>query len=207
MLVLVVGPLLLGLTGLYRTQRVSVGGLPKAARPWDWKLTIASALLYALAFNLTFFIQELFLVVPKALTPRLLPILFHNNHTWAGENPLASLLQGTGALAIFITGLICALLLKQCPARSIGARLFLIWMAYNGFMQSLPQVVIGSVEPQNDFGMAMDYLHFGVAAKTAAALAALIALAIAALTLRGPLLSVAQDMDDVRDNRTRTGYM
>jgi hypothetical protein len=207
LLVWVVGPLLLGLTGLYRMQRIPVGGLPKAARPWDWKLSIASALLYALAFNLTFFIQELFLVVPKAFTPGLLPILFHNNHTWAGENPLASLLQGTGALTIFITGLSCALLLKQRPARSIGVRLFLIWMAYNGFMQSLPQVVIGSVEPQNDVGMAMDYLHFGVAAKMAAALVALIAIAIAALTLRGPLLSVAQDVDDVRVNRTRTGFM
>ncbi len=36
---------------------------------WDWKLTLASALLYALAFNLVFFVQELFLVLPKALTP------------------------------------------------------------------------------------------------------------------------------------------
>jgi hypothetical protein len=56
-------------------------------------------LLYTLAFNLTFFIQELFLVVPKALTPGLRPTLFHNNHLWQGEHPLASLFQGTGALA------------------------------------------------------------------------------------------------------------
>jgi hypothetical protein len=34
---------------------------------------IGSTLLYTLAFNLTFFIQELFLVVPKALTPGLRP--------------------------------------------------------------------------------------------------------------------------------------
>ncbi len=155
LLVLVVGPLLLGLVGLFRTRRTSAGEAPQLARPWDWKLTIASALLYALAFNLTFIIQELFLVIPKALTPGLLPILFHNNHTWAGENPLARLFQGTGALAIFVTGLICALVLRHRPARSAGWRLFLIWMAYNGFLQSLPQVVIGAVEPENDVGMAM----------------------------------------------------
>ncbi len=37
--------------------------------PWNWKLTVASALLYTLAFNSIFFTQELFLVLPKALTP------------------------------------------------------------------------------------------------------------------------------------------
>jgi hypothetical protein len=102
-LVLVAGPLLLGLTGLICARRAPAEA-PEPARPWTWKLTINSALLYALAFNLTFFIQELFLVLPKALTPGLHPTLFHNNHSWQGDNPLASLFQGTGALAIFLTG-------------------------------------------------------------------------------------------------------
>ena len=207
LLVLVVGPLLLGLVGLIRAHRTSVGEAWTAARPWNWKLTIASALLYALAFNLTFFIQELFLVIPKALTPGLRPILFHNNHTWAGENPLASLFQGTGALAILVTGLLCALLLKYRPARSNAARLFLIWMVYNGFLQSLPQVIIGSVEPENDVGMAMDYLHFSVAAKTAAALVALLAIAAAALSLRAPLLSLEENVGDIGNGRARTAFM
>src|SRR5450432_3248120 len=160
LLVLVIGPLLLGLMGISRVRRASVGEISGLADHWNWKLTIASALLYALAFNLTFIVQELFLVIPKALIPGLRPILFHNNHTWTGENPLASLFQGTGALAIFVTGLLCALLLRRRPPRSVGVRLFLIWMTYNGFLQSLPQVVIGSVEPENDVGMAMNYLHF-----------------------------------------------
>ena len=125
---------------------------------WNWRLSINSALLYALAFNLIFFIQELFLVLPKALTPGLRPTLFHNNHSWQGENPLASLFQGTSALAIFLTAVACALLLRRRPDRSVALRLFLIWMAYNGFFQSLPQVVIGAINPQNDVGMAMDYL-------------------------------------------------
>src|SRR5882757_9007009 len=206
LLVLVAWPLSLGLTGLIRARRTSGEG-SKLTRRWDWKLSIASALLYALAFNLTFLIQELFLVIPKAFTPGLLPILYHNNHTWAGENPLASLFQGTGALATFVTGLICALLLKHRPARSAGFRLFLIWMAYNGFLQSLPQVVIGFVEPENDVGMAMDYLHFSMAAKTAAALVALIAIAAAALSLRGPFLSLAENMGDIGSRRTRTAFM
>jgi hypothetical protein len=207
LLVLVVGPALLGVRGLSSARRTSGGAVPEPALSWDWRLAITSALLYALAFNLIFFIQELFLVLPKALTPGLRPILFHNNHRWEGQNPLASLFQGTGALAIFVTGLICAYLLKRRVARSSSVRLFLIWMAYNGFMQSLPQVVIGSVEPENDVGMAMDYFHLGVAAKTAAALVALSAIPGVALSLRGSLLSLAKNGADIASSRARTSFM
>jgi hypothetical protein len=145
--------------------------------------------------------------LPKAFTPGLRPTLFHNNHRWDGENPLASLLQGTGALAILIAGLICAFLLKRRAGRSSAARLFLVWMTCNGFLQSLPQVVIGSVEPRNDVGMAMDYLRLGGPAKTAAALAALIAIAAAALWLRGPLLSLAENAGDIASGRTRARFI
>jgi hypothetical protein len=141
-----------------------------------WRLAISSTLLYTLAFNLTFFIQELFLVVPKALTPGLRPTLFHNNHTWQGAHPLASLFQGTGAFATFITALVCMLLLRTDRVRSTTLRLFLIWMAFSGFFQALPQVVIGAFVPANDVGMAMDYFHMTSAAKTIAACAALAAM-------------------------------
>jgi hypothetical protein len=207
LLVLVVAPLLLGLTGLKRPAPTPVVAVAEAALPWDWKLTIASALLYALAFNLIFFIQEFSLVLPKALTPGLRPILFHNNHRWEGENPLASLFQGAGVLAIFVTGLICAYLLKRRAGRSSSVQLFLIWMAYNGFLQSLPQVVIGSVEPENDVGMAMDYFHLGVAAKTVAAVVALISIPVVALSLRGTLLSLARNPAAIGSVRARTTFM
>jgi hypothetical protein len=197
LLVLVVGPLLLGLRGVRSGRQSSGAGVAEGA-PWDWKLSIFSSLLYALAFNLIFFVQEFFLVLPKALTPGLKPILYHNNHTWTGESPLAGLFQGTGALAIFVIGVVCILVLHRRPPRSVGARLFLIWMAYNGFMQSLPQVVIGSVEPENDVGMAMDYLHLGLAVKMLAALVALLVIPVVALSLRRPLLSAAGNPAAVR---------
>lgn len=46
-----------------------------------WALVVNSAVLYALAYNLTFLLQELSLVVPKAICG-LKPILYHNNHRW-----------------------------------------------------------------------------------------------------------------------------
>ena len=141
-----------------------------------WRLVTGSALLYTLAFNLTFFIQELFLVVPKALTPGLRPTLFHNNHLWQGEHPLASLFQGTGALAIFTSAIVCMFLLRGSRIRSTTVRLFLVWMAFSGFFQALPQVVFGAFIAGNDVGMAMNYLHMSQTAKMTAALVAVAAL-------------------------------
>jgi hypothetical protein len=206
-LALLVAPLLLGLRGLLATRRAPPGAEGGPAAPWNWRLTITSARLYALAFNLIFFTQELFLVLPKALTPGLHPILFHNNHTWAGDNPLANLLQGTGALAILATGVGCVLILRRMRTSSATVRLLLVWVAYNGFFQSLPQVVIGAVEPQNDVGMAMDYLGLGTGAKLVAAFAALAVMPAVALWLRRPLLSLAADPADIADSGARSRFV
>jgi hypothetical protein len=183
------GPLLFGLAGVMRAWRERA---PAAvAGRWDWRLTTHSALLYTLAFNIVFFIQELFLVVPKALTPGLRPTLYHNNHRWAGDHPLEALFQGTGAVAIFLAGLIFALLVRRGAGGTPAMRLFFIWMAYHGLFQSLPQIVVGAIVPENDFGMAMDYLALSPAAKTVAALAALTAIVAVGLWLVRPLLALA----------------
>jgi hypothetical protein len=205
-LVFAAGPLLLAARGLISARRAPANSVSEPAKPWNWKLTLNSALLYALAFNLTFFIQEFFLVLPKALTPGLRPILFHNNHTWQGDSPLANLYQGTGALAIFLSAILCALLLRRGP-RSGSVRLFLIWMTYNGFFQSLPQVVIGAIIPQNDVGMAMNYLGLSASAKTAAALTAIAMMPLVALALVGPLFSLADETGWLTDSPLRRRFM
>jgi hypothetical protein len=204
-LVLGAGPLLLGLAGLISARRGTAEAAP--AKRWNWKLTVTSALLYTLAFNSIFFIQELFLVLPKALTPGLRPTLFHNNHTWEGDNPLASLFQGTGALATFLTATVCGLLLRRGWGRSATIRLFLIWMTYNGFLQSLPQVVVGAINPGNDVGMAMDYFGLSALAKTGAALVALAAIPAIGLWLARPLLSLAEEPADVAGAGARTRFV
>jgi hypothetical protein len=120
---------------------------------------------------------------------------------------MAGLFQGTGALANFVLGGVFVLWFRLRPPGSIVARLFLIWMAYNGFLQSLPQVVVGSLEPANDVGMAMDYFHWSAAAKMVAALLALFGIAVVALSLRGPLLDLAQSRDDIANGRARTRFV
>lgn len=202
------GPLLLGLAGLW-WGRASPAALGSAAAPqWDKRLTAQSAILYALAFNLVFFIQELFLVLPKALTPGLRPTLYHNNHHWEGDHPLAALFQGTGALAIFVTGLAFTLLLRNLRAEgSTALRLFLIWMAYHGLFQSLPQVVVGAISPDNDVGMAMDYLAMSATAKTIAALVALTSMVAAGLWLTRPLLGLAANESRIAGAASRARFI
>ncbi len=177
------------------------------ATPWDWRLTAASALLHVLAFNLTFFLQELFLVLPKAFTPGLSPTLFHNNHTWDGDHPLAHLFQGTGAAAVVLSGVVCAVLLRRGAGGTTTRRLFLIWMAFNGFFQALPQVVIGALSPRSDVGMAMTWLGFGTGVKTGAAIAALIVIPLVAWRLMRPVLELAPDPAHIAGGWARTRFV
>ena len=202
-LVAIIGPLLLGLAGVRNARRE-----PScvAATPWDWKLTIRSTLLYVLAFNLTFFIQELFLVLPKAFTPGLRPTLFHNNHQWEGTHPLASLFQGTGALATVLTSAGCLWWLKRASGTSGNARLLLIWMAYCGIFMALPQVAIGALSTGSDLGMAMTYLQLGNTTKLVAARVALGAMAPTPLLLSGPLLALADRPDRIATPEARTRF-
>jgi hypothetical protein len=185
-LTVVVGPSALGLAGA-RSARHAKAGPPSAGR---WRLVAASALLYVLAFNLTFFLQELALVLPKALTPGLHPVLYHNNHRWEGTNPLAGLFQGTGALATLAVGLVCLWRLRRPRRRASGTRLFLFWMAYCGCFMALPQVVIGALSAGSDVGMAMAYLQLGEAARIGAGLVALGLMPLVALSLCRPALEL-----------------
>jgi hypothetical protein len=200
------GPLLLGLAGFWLGR--GSGAAPPGRPRWDWRLTALSAILYALAFNLIFFIQELFLVLPKALTPGLRPTLFHNNHDWQGDHPLASLFQGTGALAIFTTGLVFFVLVQRRRADGSAARrLFLIWMAYHGFFESLPQVVIGAMSARSDVGMAMDYFAMSETAKTVAAVLALALIVAAGIWLTRPLLGLASAESEIAGAGRRTRFI
>ena len=113
-------------------------------------------------------------MVPKAFTPGLEPTLFHNNHDWRGHHPLEDLLQGTGALATVIAGVLFSLWLTRRTPKGDVTRLVLFWLALLGFLSALPQVVIGTVILQNDVGRAMSYLHFTPTARLLASIGALL---------------------------------
>jgi len=176
---------------------------------WTWArgelhLTLVSTILYALAFNLVFITQELFLVIPKALTPGLHPVLFHNNHDWTGHNPLAELEQGTGALVILLVGLAAIWTLKRRPPASPTWRLFLSWVAFSGLFQSLPQVAVGAVLPANDVGRAMTFLGLGPVTITLAVLLALWAMANTGTWLPRAFLTLAAEPAEIATRKARS---
>lgn len=153
---------------------------PAGVSAWP---TAGAVLLCTLAFNLTFFWQELWLVLPKAMTPGLHPVLFHNDHDWTGTSPLVDLLQGTGAIATLASGL--AALAALCLTRrgTPTWRLFLFWMAFQGLYQSGSQVLIGAFFAHNDVGRALHWLGLGQVARLLLAGVAMALLLAAGRTL------------------------
>ena len=204
LVVLVVGPLALASSALWPRKSTNEAHDDDAAPAIAaWPLIVNSAMAYALAFNLIFFIQELFLVLPKALTPGLRPTLFHNNHTWSGDNPLAALWQGTGVVAIIVTGLICLAILPALERRSAVVRLLVIWLAYHGLIMGLAQIPVGALSSGSDVGMAMSYLGWSEATKAALAVAALVAIALVAVRLTRCLLRLVAASAELREAALR----
>lgn len=120
---LLVIPLLWGIYGFIRTKNESKAKL----RYRGFALVINSAVLYALAFNLIFFIQELFLALGKRWLG-LRAVLYHNNHNWYGEHPMDDLAQGYGAVSIFITAIICFIIARAMKNSQHWIQLFFLWM-------------------------------------------------------------------------------
>lgn len=188
---LLLGPLAAGIAGWMRHRTEA---RPSSAPAIAGHPVIVSTLACTLAFNLTFFIQELFLVLPKALTPGLEPTLFHNNHAWTGSHPLAELFQGTGAAATLLSATLCAALLARGAGRTLASRLFLLWMTYCGFMMALPQLVVGALSGASDLGRALGYLQVHSAARLALALLALAAMPWIAWRLARGFLALSASM-------------
>lgn len=151
--------------------------------PADPRSLAASTLLCALAFSLTFLVQELGLVIPKALVPGLAPILYHNDHDWSGDAPVAELLQGGGAVATLFSGLVFLWLAGRISPGRPTWRLFAFWMAFQGLFQSLSQGAIGCWLPGNDVGRALAYLGAGASAKGPLFVSAVIAMIAAGIAL------------------------
>ena len=158
MFILLLGPVVIGLYGFSQTRKKLT---PSSRIPFSTKaLLINSAVLYALAYNLVFFIQELFLALGKKWLG-LKAFLYHNNHGWEGEHPMTDLAQGYGALAIFISAWLFLFLFLWKRNSNKWSRLFLMWMSFQGFIQSLPQVHTAIVAPQTDVAVAFAYLGIG----------------------------------------------
>ena len=199
---LLVVPMIWGIRNWLKYKGYSV-----STAPFSYATVINSAVLYTIAFNLIFFLQEVFLVLGKKALG-LEAHLYHNNHTWEGEHPMISLMQGSGALAIFIIGLICLLIYRFIPNFKSVWKLFVLWLAFHGLIQSIPQVTIAYLDPETDVGDALvGYLQLSEPILIFLALASIIATAMLSIWFGKPLLKFASVETDLNTPKVRFKYI
>ncbi|MEI9809652.1 MAG: hypothetical protein WDO16_18315, partial [Bacteroidota bacterium] len=201
---LLVVPIAWGLYGYLKTRKEAKLSFEKASSPWP--LIINSSVLYALAFNLIFFIQELFLALGKKWLG-LKAYLYHNNHSWEGHHPMQDLAQGYGATAIFITGVICLLIARRIKLSAHWLQLFFLWMAFQGLAQSLPQFITASMAPDTDTGQAYTYLGITDKVGTLITIAGIILMLLTGMAYSQYLLQLAPSDKHITNASHRFNYL
>lgn len=199
---LILGPILWGTLNWAKYKSVSS---PKGIA--NYATIINSAVLYALAFNIIFFLQELFLVLGKNALG-LKSFLYHNNHTWEGEHPMASLMQGSGALAIFLIGLIFLAIFRLIRNSQSIWKLFILWLAFHGLVQSLPQVTIAYMDPKTDVGEALvGYLNLSQPLLIILAITCIITIPLISIWFGKKLLELISGDVDLNNPKARFKYI
>ena len=158
--VLFIGPFILMLWGYFNGRSQDLN--ESSSRPIPVRLIANSAVLYALSYNVIYFIQELFLCLGKQRIG-LTSYLYHNNHNWEGSDPRDQLMQGTGALAIFVLGVILLYVFLHIRSNRSWWTLFILWLTFHALIQSLPQVATAPLDPGSDTGQAFVYLNMPAA--------------------------------------------
>ncbi len=202
---LLVVPLVWGSYGYFKTRKVSNNALP-ADRRSATNLIINSAVLYALAFNIIFFIQELFLALGKRWLG-LKATLYHNNHNWEGNHPMESLAQGYGAASIFVAGLLFLFIAYQTKRSDHWSHVFILWLAFQGLAQSIPQFITGKVAADTDTGQAFTYLGIGEGLGILISIAGIIAMLYLCMLFSKYFLRLAPTVQAVSTASARSGYL
>ncbi len=201
---LLIIPIIWGLVGYFKVLSKSTRGIEHAG--YKWPLIINSAVLYALAFNLIFFIQELFLALGKKWLG-LKAYLYHNNHNWEGSHPMDQLAQGYGAFAIFILGILCLIIARVNKSSVHWVQLFILWLAFQGFAQSIPQFITAVIAPDTDTGQAFTYLGLNKTAGLLISLFGIILMLWISVAYSKLLLQLAPSKEYLVKTLLRSSYL
>lgn len=202
MALLLVGPIVWGVF-----NRVKSKGVVAPKGIVNYPTMINSAVLYALAFNSIYFLQELFLVIGKK-TLGLKAFLYHNDHNWVGEHPKMLLMQGLGAMAIFVIGLISLVVYRYVSDSKGICKLFLLWIAFQGLVQSIPQAMVSALDPGTDVGEALSgYLKLDQSILILFSVISAIAMVLIGITFSKMFLGFGADTVEYGNPRAKLKYI
>ena len=117
------------------------------------------------------------------------------------------LAQGSGALAIFMIGLIFVLVFFRLRKSTGLFKLFALWMAYHGLVQSFPQIIFGVLDRGTDVGEALDYLNVSETLGIFISIMAIAAVVAVGLLLTRTLLEMSPSASFVERPRSRTTFI
>lgn len=197
---LILGPILIGIWNYYRFKKED------PSKATFWTIMINSAVAYAIAYNLIFFAQELFLVLGKKWLG-LTSYLYHNNHSWDGYHEKETLMQGSGALGIFILGLIFLWMFQRIRNNKTQWKLVILWMAFHGLIQSIPQLMVAYFDPNTDLGQATTYLQLSNSIMVLLAILSIVGLALISRWFCSPLISFAPSSVNFDRPREKTRFI
>ncbi len=154
-------------------------------------------ILFALAFNIIYFVHELALVVAGAWLGND-PILFHNSMNFINlSQPSQNLAFAAGPVAAFIVGLICGGVYLGLR-RSTGAlKLFVFWLSYHGLWLFLGQVPEIAFAAHGDFARGIAFLQLSQPVRIVGAILGLIGLVLLGVFATKPLLEAAITNDEL----------
>ena len=117
------------------------------------------------------------------------------------------LAQGYGAVAIFITGIICLVFARMIRTSKHWIQLFFLWMSFQGFAQSVPQFITAFMAPDTDTGQAFTYLGVGETAGWIIAVMSIIFMLMIGSLFSKFLLQLAPSGLATENARASFGYL
>ena len=121
---------------------------------------------------------------------------------------MSSLMQGSGALAIFIVGLISLLIYRFISESRFEWKLFVLWLAFHGLIQSMPQIIAAALDPGTDVGEALvGYFNLSPFLLTGLAGVSTLSTALVSIWFCRPLLGFMPKDSDLNNPRVKLKYI
>ena len=117
------------------------------------------------------------------------------------------LAQGYGAVAILITGIICLVVARSMKSKTHWLQLFFLWMAFQGFAQSLPQFITATIARDTDTGQAFTYLGISDTMGIFISIAGILIMLYICSAFSKYLLQLAPSKNYTENASSRFGYL